>query len=157
MTIATKLKTYIEGEGVSYETVPHHRTATSRQSAVAAHVPGSNMAKSVLVHHELGYALAVVPSTYRVELGTLQAVMDKRLGLATEDETAVLFDDCDVGAIPPIGAAYNVPVVLEESLGDAADIYFEGGDHKTLVHVSGNAFRDLTKDAVRAHISHPAF
>jgi Ala-tRNA(Pro) deacylase len=157
MTIANRLKDYIDGEGVSYDTVAHHRTATTRQSAVAAHVPGSRMAKSVLVHHELGYALAVVPSTHRIELATLQEVMDKRLGLASEDEVVTLFDDCDIGAIPPIGAAYDVPVILDESLGDGADVYFEGGDHKTLVHVSGRDFRNLTKDARLARFSHPAY
>ncbi|WP_292168860.1 YbaK/EbsC family protein, partial [Mesorhizobium sp.] len=86
MTIANKLKHFIDGKGVFYDTVEHHRTSTSRQSAIAAHVPGSIMAKSVVVHHELGYALAVVPSTHRIELGTLQSIMDKRLGLASEDE-----------------------------------------------------------------------
>jgi Ala-tRNA(Pro) deacylase len=157
MTIAAKLKSYIDGERVSYDTVPHHRTATARQSAVAAHVPGAKMAKSVLVHHELGYALAVVPSTHRIELGLLQDAIDKRLGLASEDEAMTVFDDCDVGAIPPIGAAYDVPVILDDSIGEEADVYFEGGDHKTLVHVSGKDFRNLTKDARRAHISHPAY
>ena len=156
MTIATRLKNYIESAGVPYDTVAHQRTSTSRQSALAAHVPGSRMAKTVVVHHELGYALAVVPSTHRVELGALQEVMNKRLGLATEDEAGLLFEDCDVGAIPPIGAAYGVPVVLDESFGDASDVYFEGGDHRTLVHVSGRDFRDLTRDSTRARFSHTA-
>jgi Ala-tRNA(Pro) deacylase len=156
MTIANRLRTYIDGKGISYDTVAHHRTATSSQTAQAAHVPGSRLAKSVVVHHEMGYALAVVPSTHRVELGTLQDVMDRRLGLASEDEVGVLFDDCDIGAVPPIGAAYDVPVILDESLGDAADVYFEGGDHKTLVHVSGRDFRNLTSSAKVARFSHPA-
>src|SRR5437868_12235767 len=86
MTIATRLREFIDGKGISYDTVAHHRTSTSRQSAIAAHVPGSVMAKSVVVHHELGYALAVVPSTHRIEFGRLQDVMDRRLGLASEDE-----------------------------------------------------------------------
>jgi len=157
MTIANRLKVYLDGEGISYHTVPHHRTATSSQSAVAAQVPGSKMAKSVLVHDDLGYALAVVPSTHRIELTMLQDIMHKRLDLASEDEIVSLFDDCDVGAIPPIGAAYDVPVVVDESLSGAADIYFEGGDHKTLVHVSGAAFASLTKDARRALFSQPAY
>jgi Ala-tRNA(Pro) deacylase len=91
-----------------------------------------------------------------VELGALQDIMDKRLGLASEDETCSLFADCDVGAIPPIGAAYGVPVLLDESFADTADIYFEGGDHRTLVHVSGRDFRNLTKGCTRARFSHPA-
>ncbi|GAU82283.1 aminoacyl-tRNA deacylase [Bosea sp. BIWAKO-01] len=156
MTIAKKLQAYIDGEGIAYDTVAHHRTATSSQSAQAAHVPGSRMAKSVVVHHEAGYVLAVVPSTHRIELSTLQDVIHRRLGLASEDEVSSLFVDCDLGAVPPIGSAYDVPVILDESLHDARDVYFEGGDHKTLVRVSGPDFRNLMKDARVARFSHPS-
>lgn len=156
MTIASKLRQYLDGKGVHYDVVTHPRTATTSQSAESAHIPGDRVAKSVVIHHELGYVLAVVPSTNRVELGTLQDLLDKRLGLATEDEVSTLFDDCEAGAIPPVGAAYGVPVVLDDSLNAAPDLYFEGGDHKSLVHVSGDAFRVLTKDARRARFSHHA-
>ncbi|KRD96232.1 aminoacyl-tRNA deacylase [Bosea sp. Root381] len=156
MTIAQKLRAYIDGEGIAYDTLSHHRTRTSSQSAMAAHVSGGSLAKSVVVHHETGYALAVVPSTHRIELSTLQDVMDRRLGLASEDEVGALFTDCDLGAIPPIGSAYDVPVILDESLGNASDVYFEGGDHKTLVRVSGADFRSLMKDARVARFSHPS-
>ncbi|HYZ32617.1 MAG TPA: YbaK/EbsC family protein, partial [Crenalkalicoccus sp.] len=71
-------------------------------------------------------------------------------------EIARLFDDCELGAVPPIGAAYGVPVLVDESLDGAAELYFEGGDHRTLVHVGGAAFRALTKDARRARFSHLA-
>ena len=156
MTISSRLRDHIERTGTPYETVPHHRTATSRQSALAAHVPGSRMAKSVVLHLGSGYALAVLPSTHRVELSTLQDLLDGPLGLASEEEIATLFADCDVGAVPPIGAAWGVPVVMDESLADDADVYFEGGDHRTLVRVSGKGFRDLTSGARVARFSHPA-
>jgi Ala-tRNA(Pro) deacylase len=156
MTIARKLHDYIAGKGIRYDTVAHHRTSTSSQTAQAAHVPGRRLAKSVLLHHEAGYTLAVVPSSHRVELSTLQDVIDRRLGLASEDEVGQLFDDCDIGAVPPIGAAYGVPVVLDDSFGEGGDVYFEGGDHRTLVHVTGGDFRGLLRDAYMARISHPA-
>ncbi|QCI67337.1 aminoacyl-tRNA deacylase [Phreatobacter stygius] len=156
MTMANRLQTYLDSEGVRYEIVAHPRTASSSRTAEAAHVPGGRVAKSVVIHHELGYVLAVVPSTHRVELSTLQAVLDKRLGLASEGEISRLFDDCDVGAVPAVGAAYGVPVILDDSLGGATDLYFEGGDHKSLIHVSGDDFRILTRDAQRARFSHPA-
>jgi Ala-tRNA(Pro) deacylase len=156
MTIASRLRQFLDSEGVRYDVVSHPRTSTSSQSAEVAHIPGNQVAKSVVVHHELGYILAVVPSTHRVELGTLQDLLDKRLGLATEGEVTTLFDDCEAGAIPPVGAAYGVPVILDQSLGDVSDLYFEGGDHKSLVHVSSDAFRLLTKDARQARFSHQA-
>ena len=156
MTISSKLKAYLDQGGVPYDVVDHPRTATCSQSAHAAHIPGIRVAKSVVVHHETGYVLAVVPSTHRVELDTLQGIVDRRLGLATEREIGDLFDDCDVGAVPPIGAAYGLPVIVDESIADAPDVYFEGGDHRTLVHISGEAFRTLTKDARRTRFSHLA-
>ena len=156
MTMAKKLQDYLDGEGISYDTVAHHRTATTSQSAQAAHVPGNRLAKSVVVHHEMGYVLAVVPSTHRVELSTLQDVMHRRLGLASEEEVSTLFADCETGAVPPIGSAYDVPVILDESLDKASDVYFEAGDHRTLVHMSGDNFRNLTKDAQVARFSHPS-
>jgi Ala-tRNA(Pro) deacylase len=156
MTVATRLRNYLEHEGVRYDVVAHPRTFAASRSAQAAHVPGEQLAKSVVVHHELGYVICVLPSTHRVELGTLQSVLNKRLGLATETEVASLFDDCDIGAVPPIGAAYGVPVVLDESLGEAKELYFEGGDHTSLVHVQGEAFQALTRGAQRARFSHRA-
>lgn len=156
MTIAVRLRNYLEGQHIGYEEIAHPRTETTSRTAQAAHVPGRFVAKSVVVHHELGYALAVVPSSHRVELDTLQGLLGKRLGLASENEIAKLFEDCDRGAIPPIGAAYGVPVVVEKSLVDASDVYFEGGDHGTLVHVTGDGFRTLMKEARAAQFSHPA-
>ena len=35
-------------------------------------------------------------------------------------------------------------------------MYFEGGDHTTLVHVDGQVFDDLTREAHHARFSHPA-
>lgn len=156
MTIARKLQDYIDSEGIDYDTLAHHRTATTSQTAEAAHVPGNRLAKSVVVHHETGYVLAVVPASHRVELSTLQEVMNRRLGLASEEEVSELFSDCETGAVPPIGSAYGVAVILDESLDRASDVYFEGGDHRTLVHMSGPNFRNLTKDAQVARFSHPS-
>ena len=156
MTVAARVRRYLESEGIGFDIVAHPRTMSSGNSAEAAHVPGDRLAKAVVVHHELGYLLAVVPSTHRVELGTLQAIIDRRLGLATEREVATLFDDCDLGAIPPVGAAYDLPVCLDTSLDEMPEVYFEGGDHTTLVRVTGDAFRTLMKDAQRASFSHRA-
>lgn len=156
MTIAARLRQYLDGEGVGYDAVPHPRATTSAGSAHAAHVPGTSVAKPVVVHHGDGYVLAVVPSTHRVELGALRDVLGRRPGLATEAEIARLFDDCEFGAVPPVGAAYGLPVLLDESLDGASELHFEGGDHTTLVRVGGDAFRALMKDARRARFSHPA-
>lgn len=154
MTISKKLKRYLDEEGIRYDAVPHPRTATASETAEAAHVPGECVAKTVVIHHEGGYALAVVPSSDRVDLTALQSLLDRRLGLASEKEISQLFHDCDIGAAPPVGAAYGVMTVVDKSLDDRDDIWFEAGDHKTLVHVTGAEFGQLMRDAAHEAISY---
>ena len=154
MAIAPQLKTYLNDAGIVYDVVSHPRTMTTTESAQAAHVSGECVAKSVVIHHELGYFLAVVPSTHRIDLNTLQALAGKRLGLTAEAEIGEIFTDCDLGAVPPVGEAYGVEVMLEESLSGLPDVYFEGGDHKTLIHATGDAFETMMKDARRGRFSH---
>ena len=156
MSIANRLKNYIDGQGVRYDTVEHPRSLTAVASAHNAHVPARHMAKSVVVHHELGYAIVVVPSTYRVELGRVQDELGKRLGLASEEEIGGVFEDCDMGAVPPVGAAYGLEVLVDDSLLHEPEVWFEGGDHRTLVHVDRDGFNRLLRNAKRGQIGHQA-
>ena len=154
MSIANRLKQHLEAAGVPYEIVRHPRTVSASESAEAAHVPGNAVAKTVVIHHEEGYVLAVVPASHRVDLSTLQELLDRRLGLASEREIDKLFDDCDTGAVPPIGSAYGLPTVLDRSLRGQPAVWFEGGDHRTLVQVTGSDFDRLMRDAREAIFSH---
>jgi Ala-tRNA(Pro) deacylase len=154
MTIAKRLKQHLENAGVPYETVPHPRTGSASASAEAAHLPGDAVAKTVVIHHEEGYVLAVVPASHRIDLSTLQELLERRLGLASEGEIDRLFDDCDTGAVPPIGSAYDLPMVLDRSLRAQPAVWFEGGDHRTLVQVTGSDFGRLMTDAREAVFSH---
>jgi Ala-tRNA(Pro) deacylase len=147
MTIAKRLKDHLDAQGVTYQTVAHPRTATASETAEAAHIPGNRMAKTVVIHLESGPMLAVVPSSHRVDLGALQEMLDHRLGLASETEVGALFDDCDVGAAPPVGSAYGVPTVVDRSLSGLDRVWFEGGDHRTLVSVAGADFDRLMQGA----------
>ncbi|MFQ5562282.1 MAG: aminoacyl-tRNA deacylase [Parvularculaceae bacterium] len=156
MAIANRLKRYLDDAGVRYDTVAHPRTATASETADAAHLPGDCVAKSVVIHHEEGYVLAVVPSSHRVDLTLLQEKLHRRLGLASEREINDLFDDCETGAAPPVGAAYDVSTMLDDSLNGKTEIWFEGGDHRTLIHITGSEFDRLMQDARHESFSYRA-
>ncbi|WP_347310716.1 aminoacyl-tRNA deacylase [Defluviimonas sp. SAOS-178_SWC] len=156
MSIAKRLKTQLDAQGIAFETTRHPRTATSAETAEVAHIPGNNFAKAVLVHLDDDFSLAVVPSTHRVDLSALQNVIDRRIGLASESDIARLFFDCDTGALPPVGAAYDVPCVVDEALSGLERVWFEGGDHRTLVSVSGGDFDTLMQSATHGQISNHA-
>ncbi|MGR3761897.1 aminoacyl-tRNA deacylase [Roseobacteraceae bacterium NS-SX3] len=147
MTIAARLKHHLEAKGLPFAMVRHPYTATAAESAEAAHVPGDHLAKSVLIHMEEGPLLAVIPSNRQVDLHALQNMTHRRLGLAPESEMQQVFDDCDLGAAPCVGEAYSIPTIVDDSLTGLDKVWFEAGDHKTLVEMDGENFDKLMADA----------
>lgn len=147
MTISTRLKHHLDARGLPFDVVPHPYAATASECAEAAHVPGDHLAKSVLIHLEEGPMLAVLPSNHQVDLNALQSTMNRRLGLAPESEMQELFDDCILGAAPPVGQAYDVPTIVDKSLDGLDKVWFEAGDHKNLVEMRGKDFDKLMESA----------
>ena len=154
MTIAPSVEKYLAKQDVDYEVVTHPHTGASLETAEAAHVSGEGLAKAVVLKDDAGYLLAVMPATYKLTLGELHDVLGRRFKMAEEEELGALFKDCEVGAVPPLASAYGLEAVWDESLARMKDIYFEGGDHSTLVRVSGEGFRKLMADAEHGAFSH---
>lgn len=156
MGMSITLREYLNREGLEYDVTTHDHTHNSRETLRASNVPGERLAKSVLLEDEAGYVLAVVPANHRVEIGRLGKTLDRHLGMATEDEVGEVFGDCEIGAIPPVGQAYGLEVVVDESVTrDNPDIYFEAGDHEALIHMDVDTFRKLMDKARHGRFSHP--
>jgi Ala-tRNA(Pro) deacylase len=153
MAIALTLQKFLAQKGIAYDTLHHRHTETSLNSATAAHVPAGKMAKSVILEDDNGYLMAVIPATHHVKIGKLNHVLGRHMGLATESELKALFSDCDIGAIPPIGQAYGIDTIVDDSLTNCSDIYFEAGDHEDLIHLKGSSFHKLMKHSQHANIS----
>lgn len=147
MGMSNTLQRYLEEKHAHFDLMPHSHTHCSMETAAAAHVPGDKMAKSVILKDEMGYLMAVVPSTRHVAIGELNRWLGRRLHLVDESELKGLFRDCEIGAIPPFGTAYGIKTVMDKCLIDATDIYFEAGDHEELVHTDMDTFFDLMADA----------
>lgn len=143
MTMPMTLKEYLHACDIDFEEVPHPREVTTSRIAQLSHVGGNQMAKAVMLHGDAGYRLAVVPSTCDTDLERLSQLFNEKLELASEAEIQQQFQDCDPGATTPVGQAYGLKVYLDEQLRHQPDIYFDAGDHETLVHMSGHEFDRL--------------
>lgn len=154
MSVAPTVSDFLDSHHIDYEVVQHPRSVSAARIAAAAHVPGDRVAKSVLMGDDQGYVIAVVPSTHRVDLSRVHQETHRMLGLAVEKDVAELFRDCDPGAIPPLGAAYGVKTLVDESLINQPDVYFEAGDHEELIHVDRAQFAELMSGAERGIISY---
>jgi Ala-tRNA(Pro) deacylase len=154
MAIPASVHDYLDRERVHYEVIAHAATLDASHTAQAARVSGDRLAKSVILEDDSGYVMAIIPASHRLDLQAIGRELSRELVLASEHELAHLFGDCEPGAVPPLGQAYGIEVVVDRNLADTPDIYFEAGDHLSLIHVSGQDFRRLMADSLKRNISH---
>lgn len=153
MTIATTMREFLARKRVSYETLKHAYATGCSRVAAEAHVPGDKVAKTVVLADERGFLLVAVPATHRVRLGQLHRCYGRQLGLASEQDLGELFDDCELGAVPPFGEPYGLDVLVDVRLTQCEDVYFSAGDHCDLVHMRGSDFSALLSGADHGHFS----
>ena len=153
--VATKLREFLDGNQVKYVTIAHPPAYTANETAASAHVPGRDLAKTVMVKLDGVIAMAVVPATNEVDFDALRAASGAaRAELAGEEEFGPLFVGCDVGAMPPFGNLYGVKVYADEALADEEQIAFNAGSHTELIRMSFDDFERLAQPTV-ADISDP--
>ena len=147
MAIAPTLANHLEQAGIKPEIVTHSHTPSASWTAQASRVSGDRVAKAVLLKDETGYLLAVLPASHHLQLDAVGALTGRSLTLAAEEEIGRTFHDCEIGAVPPVGTAYGLPVVVDDSLMKGPEVYLEGGDHTTLLHITREEFTELMHGA----------
>ena len=154
MAVAETVQRFLEQLPVEYDLVSHPHTESSHGTAEAAHVSEDHIAKAVIVKDMAGYAMVVVPASNWVDVEHLRKELNRDLHLASEEELAKLFSDCEAGAVPPLGPAYGVETFLDQAMTSLANVYFEAGDHEQLVHMAGDDFRTLLGGVRHGYYSH---
>ncbi len=136
MPILAKLREYLDRNHVQYEVMSHRQAFTAQEVAAAEHIPGKELAKVVMLRSGKEFLMVVLAAPYRVDLKRAQVVIGKPdLVLATEQEFAGLFPQCEPGAMPPFGNLYDLPVYVDESLTKDDAIVFNAGTHTQTVRM----------------------
>jgi Ala-tRNA(Pro) deacylase len=144
-----KLKEYLDSQNVKYESIPHSTAYTAQGIAALTHIPGQELAKTVIVKIDDAMAMAVLPASSQVHLPLLQrGAGAETIGLVRESEFKDRFPECETGAMPPFGNLYGLPVFVEESLTRDKEIAFNAGSHNELIRLSYADFERLVKPTV---------
>ncbi len=144
-----KLKAFLDEEGVKYVSITHSTAYTAQEIAASAHIPGKELAKTVIVELDGEMAMAVLPATAKVDLGLLREVAGaEKVELATEEDFQSRFPGCKPGAMPPFGNLYAMPVFADESLADDDEIAFNAGTHTELIRLAYSDFERLVRPTV---------
>lgn len=141
-----KLRSFLDERGIKYVSVIHSRAFTAQEVAASVHVPGREMAKTVMINVEGKMAMAVLPAMYRVDLAHLaEAIGTNDVVLATEDEFKEHFRQCEPGAMPPFGNLYGMTVFMDSSLTETEEIVFNAGTHTEVIRMAFPDYAQLVE------------
>jgi Ala-tRNA(Pro) deacylase len=149
MPLNERLREFLQANQAAYTHSVHSTAFTAREAASAEHLPAREVAKTIVVHGETGYAMFVVPGNRLVDFQEVREALGlHQLRMATEYELQQLFPDCELGAMPPIGGLYDMPVFLDASLTEERLIAFNAGTHKDFIHLTLTEYGRLAQPSI---------
>jgi Ala-tRNA(Pro) deacylase len=139
-----RIKEYLDQENIKYAIITHSPAYTAQEIAASAHIPGKLLAKTVVIKLDGKMAMAVLPASLKVDLEHLAELTGSHtVELATEKEFMTQFPDCEVGAMPPFGHLYGMPVYVTDELSEDHVIAFNAGTHSQLIQMAYHDFERL--------------
>lgn len=150
-----KLKEYLDRHQIRYVTISHSPAYTAQEIAASAHIPGHELAKTVMIKLDDEMAMAVLPASCHVDLDHLRAASGAHfVELAGEDDFEQRFPECELGAMPPFGNLYGMEVFVAEDLADNEAITFNAGSHTELIRMMYADFENLVNPIVVRFAAH---
>jgi Ala-tRNA(Pro) deacylase len=154
--IPASISQYLDRHHARYSVLSHSTAYTAQEEAAAAHVPGKEWAKTVVCFADDRPVLAVLPAPYAVDLKRLQQTVHARsLRLGREPEFASFYQDCEVGAMPPLGPLYGQRVFVDERLAADSEIVFSAGSHQDAIRMPYQEFERLAQPTLATFASVP--
>lgn len=145
----TKLREFLDSNKIAYVVISHSVAYTAQGIAALAHIPGKELAKTVMVKLDGELAMAVLPASALVDLPKLRAAAGAgAIALASEAEFRDRFPDCETGAMPPFGNLYGMAVFVDAKLAQDKEIAFNAGSHRELMRLAYADFERLVKPTV---------
>jgi Ala-tRNA(Pro) deacylase len=149
MAMARSLAKLLKVSRIPYVVFTHPPAYGAQQRAAASHVRGRCWAKVVICFADGRPLLAVLPAHFTINLDQLRSLVGAQsIRLASEQETALLYPDCAVGAVPPFGSIYGHPVYVEQSFVGEPEMVFNAGTHQDAVCMHYWDFADVEKPVV---------
>lgn len=146
-----KLKEFLDSQKVKYVSMTHSPAFTAQEIAAVAHISGKQLAKTVIIKVDGHLAMVVLPANDQINFAKLRVVTGKEgVDLASEFDFKDKFSGCEVGAMPPFGNLYDMPVYVSNQLSNQDHILFNAGSHSELMQLSYHDFERLVKPKVVA-------
>ncbi len=144
-----KLKEFLDSNNVEYITISHSKAYTAQKTAATTHIPGKEMAKTVIIKFDGKMAMTVLPASYRIDFEQLKMASGASIvEMSSENEFRDIFPDCELGAMPPFGNLYGMDVYVAKSLAEDEEIAFNACSHTEIVKMKYKDFDRLAKPKI---------
>lgn len=144
-----KLRQYLDDNDIKYVSIRHSPAFTAQEVAASGHIPGRELAKTVIVKLDGDLAMVAVPASEQVHLERLKEVTGTRHAeIAEEAEFEDRFPGCELGAMPPFGNLFGMDVYVSETLTADEEIAFSAGSHSELLRLAYRDFERLVEPTV---------
>ena len=144
-----KLREFLDKKHIEYITITHSAAFTAQGIAALTHIPGQELAKTVIVNIDDALAMVVLPASLHVDLNLLREVTGaKSVTISPEKDFEHCFPGCEVGAMPPFGNLYDMTVYADEALTVDKQIAFNAGSHYELIKMSYKDYAKIVKPIV---------
>lgn len=149
------LQELLDSNDIEYELIHHRRDFRARDTASDTHTEPGDFAKTIVLEIDDQICLAVLPATHFLSISKLERSLGADdIRMLEEREIASRCPDSEVGAVPPFGSLFGLPVYVCPTLTKDEKITFNAGTHSDAVRMSYAEYERLEKPTVAAMAKH---
>ena len=155
MQLAERVQIYLDQQRTPYALIPHEPTQTLGEAAALTQIDPHRLARAVLLQDDQGLLLAILPATYLIDFRAIHERFGRNCKPASQDQVAAIFNDCELGSVPPLAQPYGLKAIIDEQFASTGPIHFEAGYHHCLISMQSEVFHALHSDSQRTRIAQP--
>lgn len=155
MAVSESINRFLKQKSVKYAVIPHTKTHTLEEAADAVGAPYAKMLRSVVLTDGDDYYIAVLPVTHVLDFKTLKQDLGEEMQVARFRDFSTRFDCCDRGCIPPLGQPFNLKLLVDSSVAELDEVFFEAGSHNEIIKMTVRAYLSLLEGANFGHYAYP--
>lgn len=152
MALSDRLANFLTRKGIPYQQIEIDPVANLDAAVIASGQAQHNFIQPTLLIDINGVVMAVHRFDSTLDMDAVHQFTGRRLQPLTARQATRLFGDCDPGFVPPVGGAWDLPVLVDEDVVNADQVVFSAGTDHCLMGMDGRALRLALAGARAGHL-----
>lgn len=140
-----KIKKLLAENKIQYEVIEHEPVLTSEDAARVRKTPLKQGAKALVMFADRKPIMIVVPANLKIDMKKFKkdyTIRDLRMATSEEVEKVT---SVKVGAVPPFGNIFEIPLYVDKKMSENNKITFNAGEHTKSISMSYKDFERIAK------------